>query len=181
MSCKAKRDLPPLFRNYIIIFLRYPKNIKHIKKSTFRSNAFVYDGNVRPLQLQVLSCAIQLAFTPCRKLSAQEHQCSEALKTRQQILFARVNDAFTRISVTTCVSEPESFQRRVHAITGSDLRRQKVLWRECRRKEKWRLRSLCFTWPKLWHLGSWSGSRGTFLFLRVAAQGAPPPGLPHGE
>lgn len=97
----------------------------------------------------------------------------------------RVTPFFACISATTCVSEPESFQRdeqracdcRPGRIYGNEVSTTRV--RE--RKEKWRLRSLSFTWPKLGYLGGSRGSRGTFLFLRVAAQGAPPPGLPHGE
>lgn len=119
----------------------------------------------------------------------------EGIKNAATNLAHASNAAFACISVTTdvrkrsrkfsetgitCMRSVRSPPRRgrLPDLRGQSLTRAR---RRRERKEKWQLRSLSFTWPKLWHLDGSSGSSGTFLFLRVAAQGAPPPGLPHGE
>lgn len=96
--------------------------VTYWKINTFYSSSFVYDSNTWPLQLQTLSCAITRIF-PLQEIIGSGTPMLGNIKNATTNL-TRASNAFARISVTACVSELESFQRRVHAITGSDLRGQ---------------------------------------------------------
>lgn len=127
------RDFLALSR---ITYRKSPRRPFHSLRTFIRLRQY----DTRPLQ--VLSWAIQLPFAQ-RKLSAREHRCSEALKTRRQILFARVTPfSHQRDDVRRRVRKFSETSKRACdrwlGLTGTKFRDE----RRCGRKEKWRLRSL---------------------------------------